>query len=84
MEADRARLSQTLMRLMTGYQAAQAIFVATKHGVPDLLRNGAKSSTSPMPPARPRRLCTVCSALLRLSISHPARGRRLHTVARHP
>ena len=44
METNRTQLSQSLMRVATGYQAAQAIFVATKLGVPDLLHDGAKST----------------------------------------
>ena len=46
MEANRTQRSQTLMRLVTGYQVAQVIFVTTKLDIPDLLSSGAKSSAA--------------------------------------
>lgn len=46
METNRTQLSLTLMRLVTGYQVTQVIFVATELGLPDRLSNGAKSGTA--------------------------------------
>ena len=72
MEANRTQRSQTLMRLVTGYQVAQVIFVATKLDIPDRLSSGAKSSaaladeTGTHAPS----LCRLLRALAALDIVH--------------